>query len=107
MAGADGDERKSSKKIVVFSFYLTLCGTLLLTQLQYSKPPPPFLCFSLQAVSGSVMSFKMAPASCVLCFLIKKKKLPLNPLLTSVLTMIGCQVSNSGNHDTELGRKKD
>lgn len=72
MAGADGDERKSSKKIVVFSFYLTLCGTLLLTQLQYSNPPP-FLCFSLQAVSGSVMSFKMAPASCVLCFLIKKK----------------------------------
>lgn len=106
MAGADGDERKSSKKIVVFSFYLTLYGTLLLTQLQYSNPPP-FLCFSLQAVSGSVMSFKMAPASCVLCFLIKKKKLPLNPLLTSVLTMIGCQVSNSGNHDTELGRKKD
>lgn len=106
MAGADGDERKSSKKIVVFSFYLTLCGTLLLTQLQYSNPPP-FLCFSLQAVLGSVMSFKMAPASCVLCFLIKKKKLPLNPLLTSVLTMIGCQVSNSGNHDTELGRKKD
>lgn len=70
MAGADGDERKSSKKIGVFSFYLTLCGTLLLTQLQYSNPS--FLCFSLQAVSGSVMSFKMAPASCVLCFLIKK-----------------------------------
>lgn len=104
MAGADGDERKSSKKIGVFCFYLTLCGTLLLTQLHYSNPS--FLCFSLQAVSGSVMSFKMAPASCVLCFLIKKK-LPLNPLLTSVLTMIGCQVSNSGNHDTELGRKKD
>lgn len=40
MAGADGDERKSSKKIGVFSFYLTLCGTLLLTQLQYSTPPP-------------------------------------------------------------------
>lgn len=77
MAGADGDERKSSKKIVVFSFYLTLCGTLLLTQLQYSNPP--FLCFSLQAVSGSVMSFKMAPASCVLCFLIKKKKASFKP----------------------------
>lgn len=77
MAGADGDERKSSKKIVVFSFYLTLCGTLLLTQLQYSNPP--FLCFSLQAVSGSVMSFKMAPASCVLCFLIKKKRASFKP----------------------------
>lgn len=46
MAGADGDERKSSKKIVVFSFYLTLCGTLLLTQLQYSNPPPLSLFFS-------------------------------------------------------------
>lgn len=104
MAGADGDERKQSKKFGVFCFYLTLCGTLLLTQLHYSNPSS--LCFSLQAVSGSVMSFKMAPASCVLCFLIKKK-LPLKPLLTSVLTIIGCQASNSGNHDTELGRKKD
>lgn len=45
MAGADGDERKSSKKIVVFSFYLTLCGTLLLTQLQYSNRPPPLSLF--------------------------------------------------------------